>query len=191
MGHALARAAWRRGARVVLVSGPVALPDPEGVEVVGVRTARELLEAVRDRVGEARVVIHAAAVADYRPCDPSDTKLKRADVGEALELKLTANPDVALETRSLVADGAVVVGFALETGDLVPRARAKLEAKGFDLLVANDAAEPGAGFEIDTNRVTLLAADTEPEVLPVMSKDEVAEGVLDRVAALLAGDSTS
>jgi phosphopantothenoylcysteine decarboxylase / phosphopantothenate---cysteine ligase len=185
MGYAIARAAWRRGARVVLVSGPTALDDPEGVEVARVETARELLEAVRARVAEAGVVIHAAAVADYRPQDPSDSKIKRTETGDALGVPLTANPDVASETRAGLRPGAVVVGFALETGDLVARARAKLEGKGFHLLVANDASEPGAGFDVDTNRVTLLAPGTEPEALPLLSKDEVAERLLDRVSGLL------
>jgi phosphopantothenoylcysteine decarboxylase/phosphopantothenate--cysteine ligase len=130
-------------------------------------------------------VIHAAAVADYRPADASASKIKRTEAGEGFTVPLTANPDVAGETRALVADGAVVVGFALETGDLLARAREKLEAKGFDLLVANDATDEGAGFEVDTNRVTLLAPDAEPEPLPLLGKDEVAERLLDRVAARL------
>ena len=184
-GWALARAAWRRGARVTLVSGPVALPDPEGVETVRVETAVAMRDAVAERIGDADVAIFAAAVADYRPADPRPGKLKRADAGEALDVPLTTNPDVAAETRGARRDGAVVVGFALETSDLVDHARAKLQAKGFDLIVANDATEEGAGFEVATNRVTLLAAAGEPEVLPLMTKDDVAEAVLDRVRARL------
>jgi phosphopantothenoylcysteine decarboxylase/phosphopantothenate--cysteine ligase len=185
MGFALARAAWRRGAAVVLVSGPSALADPPGVEVVRIETAAQLREAVLERAGAADVVVHAAAVADYRPADAAPAKLKRHELGDATTVALTANPDVAAESRPRLRPGALAVGFALETDDLLANARAKLEAKGFHLLVANDATEPGAGFEVDTNRVTLLAPDAEPETLPLLSKDEVAERVLDRVEALL------
>jgi phosphopantothenoylcysteine decarboxylase/phosphopantothenate--cysteine ligase len=185
MGFALARAAWRRGARVTLVSGPSCLPAPAGIELVRVESARDLLEAVRARVGGADVIVHAAAVADYRPAVSSPGKLKRSEVGDRLSVALTANPDVAAETRALLRPGAIAVGFALETSDLLEHARAKLEAKGFDLLVANDATDDGAGFDVDTNRVTLLTPGLEPEALPLLSKDEVAERVLDRIEPLL------
>lgn len=186
MGWALARAAWRRGADVTLVAGPTALEDPTGVEVVRVETAREMLGAVEERIAEADVAIYAAAVADYRPAQASEAKIKRASVGETLDVSLTRNPDVAAETAADRKQGALVVGFALETDDLVENATRKLEAKGFDLLVANDLSE-GSGFEWDTNRVTLLRSDAEPEALPLLGKDEVAEEVLDRVANLRGG----
>lgn len=186
MGWALARAAWRRGSDVTLVAGPTSLDDPTGVEVVRVETAREMLAAVEERVGEADVSIYAAAVADYRPPEASEAKIKREKTGETLDLSLVRNPDVARETAAARKEGSVVVGFALETDDLVENAARKLEAKGFDLLVANDLGE-GSGFEWDTNRVTLLRPDAEPEALPLLTKDAVAEEVLDRVARLRGG----
>jgi phosphopantothenoylcysteine decarboxylase/phosphopantothenate--cysteine ligase len=185
MGYALAQAAWRRGADVTLVSGPTSLDFPEGADVVPVETAVEMHEAVADLLPAADVSIFAAAVADYRHARAFDAKVKRGEAGDGLTLELTANPDVALETRSLRKDGSVAVGFALETGDLAANARKKLDAKGFQLLVANDATQEGAGFEVDTNVVTLFSADGAEEALPLLSKDEVAEAILDRVADLL------
>lgn len=185
MGWAIARAAWRRGAEVVLVAGPTSLADPVGVDVVRVESARDMLAAVRGRAEGAALVVHAAAVADYRPEHAADDKVKRADQHGAWSVPLVENPDVAAETRSLLAPDAVSVGFALETRDLLDNARGKLAAKGFDLIVANDANEEGAGFEVDTNRVTFLTADGEPEALPLLSKNEVAEQLLDRVEARL------
>lgn len=189
MGYALAQAAWRRGARVILVSGPGSLPEPEGVETVRVETAREMHDAVAARIGESDVTVFAAAVADFRPGDPKDAKVKRADNADGLSVSLVANPDVAGDTRSARKAGSVTVGFALETHDLLANARKKLEGRGFDLLVANDATAEGAGFDVDTNVVTLLSADGEPESLPLQSKDEVAEAVLDRVARRLGASS--
>ncbi len=189
MGYALAQAAWRRGARVRLVSGPSSLAAPEGVERIQVETAREMLEAVRSQLEEAHVSIFAAAVADYRPREARDRKMKRGGDDAEPTLELTANPDVAADTRGRRAEGSITVGFALETEDLLEHARAKLEAKGFDLLVANPAGEADAGFESETNRVTLLSREGEAEELPLQSKDAVAEAVLDRVAELLPGAS--
>lgn len=187
MGYALAQAAWRRGARVVLVSGPSALPPPEGVELVRVESAVAMKEAVEAALPEADASIFAAAVADFRPEEVRGRKVKRSEEGAELALTLVANPDVAGDTRQARKPGSVVVGFALETQDLVAHAGRKLEAKDFDLIVANDATDEGAGFEVETNRVTLLSADGEPEMLPLQSKHEVAEAVLDRVGARLAG----
>ena len=187
MGYALARAAWRRGARVTLVSGPSDLSDPFGVEVVRVETAVEMKEAVEDVVGDADLTVFAAAVADYRPARPEKGKMKREDAGPGLSLPLTENPDVALETLGARKAGSVSVGFALETDDVVANARRKLEKKEFDLLVANDAGEEGAGFAVDTNRVTLLDREGGSEELPLMTKDEVAEAILDRVEGFVVG----
>jgi phosphopantothenoylcysteine decarboxylase/phosphopantothenate--cysteine ligase len=120
-------------------------------------------------------------VADYRPDEVAQRKLKRGDVGASLTIALTANPDIAHETRALRKSGSLVVGFALETDDLLANAQRKLEAKGFDLLVANDATEEGSGFESDTNRVVILSPEGEAEELPLQTKDEVAEAILDRV----------
>jgi phosphopantothenoylcysteine decarboxylase/phosphopantothenate--cysteine ligase len=186
MGYALAQAAWRRGAEVTLVSGPSALEAPVGVERVSVETAAEMRAAVFGHIGEADVSVFAAAVADYRPAEARPNKIKRDEAGGELHVVLSPNPDVARETASARKPGSLAVGFALETGDLLSRAKRKLEEKAFDLVVANDATEPGAGFEVETNRVTLLARGRPPEALPLLSKDEVAEAVLDRVAELLA-----
>jgi phosphopantothenoylcysteine decarboxylase/phosphopantothenate--cysteine ligase len=185
MGYAVARAAWRRGANVTLVSGPTSLAPPVGVDVVPVQTAVEMYEAVSDLLPGADVSVFSAAVADYRPVAPAEGKLKRGKAGNELALELTANPDIASETRERRRQGSVAVGFALETDDLTANARAKLEAKDFDLLVANEATAEGAGFEVDTNRVTILSPGGGAEELPLMSKDDVAEEILDRVAALL------
>ncbi|MGE0159178.1 MAG: bifunctional phosphopantothenoylcysteine decarboxylase/phosphopantothenate--cysteine ligase CoaBC [Gemmatimonadales bacterium] len=189
MGYALAQAAWRRGADVTLVSGPSALPAPIGVELVRVETAAEMHAAVADRIARADVSVFAAAVADYRPAEARPQKVKREAAGESLAVALAANPDIARATRDARRPGSVSVGFALETTDLVANASRKLDAKGFDLVVANDATEEGAGFEVATNRVTILSRGRDPEALPLLSKDEVAEEVLDRVGALLAAAS--
>lgn len=185
MGYALAQAAWRRGADVTLVSGPSALPEPIGVELVRVETAAQMHDAVAERISLADVSVFAAAVADYRPADARTHKVKREAAGESLAVALAANPDIAKATKSSRRPGSVTVGFALETTDLVANASRKLDAKAFDLVVANDATEEGAGFEVATNRVTILTREGEPEALPLLSKDEVAEEVLDRVGAML------
>ncbi len=185
MGFALAAAAWRRGAEVRVVSGPVALEDPHGVEVLRVETAQEMFDEVSEGLPETDVSIFASAVADFRPADPSEGKLKRADVGPELALSLTENPDVAGGTRERRKTGSIVVGFALETRSLLENGQKKLETKDFDLLVANDATEEGAGFEVDTNRVTLLTPGKPNEELRLLSKDQVAEIILDRVTSLL------
>ncbi|HEX9886382.1 MAG TPA: bifunctional phosphopantothenoylcysteine decarboxylase/phosphopantothenate--cysteine ligase CoaBC [Longimicrobiales bacterium] len=184
MGFALARAAWRRGARVILVTGPVRLDDPEGAEVERVETARDMEAAVRRHLPGSDVSIFAAAVSDYRPSEPVAGKLKRSREGKRLTLELEVNPDVALDTRQLRRKKSVAVGFALETADLVENALSKLTAKGFDLIVANAVADD-SGFESDTNRVTLVGPGGDREALPLLSKDAVAERILDRVAERL------
>ena len=181
MGHALARAAWRRSARVTLVSGPTSLGCPPGVRRVGVQTAREMMAAVAEAIPRADVVIFAAAVADYRPARVRSGKIKRAEEGGAPSVELVTNPDVALDTTELRKPGATVVGFALETDDLLARARAKMERKGFDLIVANHARGAAGGPWGERNAVTLLAPDGPAEELPAMPKDEIAEVVLDRL----------
>ena len=188
MGYALAQAAWRRGAEVTLVSGPSALEPPYGVHLRKVETAVEMEVAVHDVIGEADVSIYAAAVADFRPSDPKSSKVKRAHEPRGLDVPLEENPDIALGSRELRKAGSIAVGFALETDDLIANARGKLERKGFDMIVANDATEEGAGFGTTTNRVTLVRSDAPEERVPLQSKDEVAETILDRVADLM--DST-
>ena len=185
MGYAIAQAAWRRGAEVTLVSGPSSLDPPFGVEVVPVQTAQEMYDAVAARIGGSDVNVFSAAVADFRPADAKDSKVKRAATGDGLTVDLTENPDVANDTRAARKAGSLNVGFALETDDLLAHAAEKLVRKGFDLLVANDATEEGAGFGVSTNRVTLLTPDGSSEALPLLSKDEVAEEILDRVGPLL------
>ncbi len=182
MGFALARAAWLRGADVTLIAGPTALAPPSFVDVVRVDSTQDLLQAVGTALPRADVLIMAAAPADYRPAKADAVKAKRA--AGARDLVLEPTPDVLAQTLEKRKPGAVIVGFALETGDAAAKAKDKLAAKRLDLVVANDAAEAGAGPEVPTNRVTLVTAQ-QTERLELMSKDDVAEQVLDRVAALL------
>jgi phosphopantothenoylcysteine decarboxylase/phosphopantothenate--cysteine ligase len=186
MGYALASAAWRRGADVTIVSGPTSLERPYGPVTGFVESATEMHKAVSELLPRADLAIFAAAVADYRPRQSRAEKVKRSEAGAAWSVDLVTNPDIALETRPLRKPGSVAVGFALETSDLLANAKRKLDGKGFDLLVANDATSEGSGFEVATNQVTLLWRDGRHEALPLLSKDEVAEEILDRVAPLLA-----
>ncbi len=185
MGQAVAAAAWRRGAVVTLVTGPVALDAPTGVDVVRVETARDMDGAVRERMPETDVAVFTAAVADFRPVDPSREKLKRAHTGPELSVDLVANPDVAAGAAKAKRPGSVNVGFALETSDLLENARGKLEKKGLDLIVANSPDDADSGFEVETIRATVLSRTGADEALSLMTKDELAELLLDRVEALL------
>lgn len=186
MGYAIAQSAWRRGGEVCLVSGPSCLDPPFGVEVVSVESALQMRDAVASRIHTVDVSVFAAAVSDYRPEHPADGKLKRGSTGPHWRLDMVENPDIALETAGARSSDGVSVGFALETSDVIDNARAKLEKKGFDIVVANDPGEEGAGFGVETNRVTILTSRGSLEELPLMSKAEVAEEILDRTAALLA-----
>ena len=181
MGYALAEAAARRGAHVVLVSGPVHLPAPEGADWIPVRTTEEMRQAVRDRAPGADVVIMAAAVSDYRPTEARPQKLKRR--GERLVLELEPTPDILAE---LGRDKGrrVLVGFAAETEHLAENSRSKMARKGADMIVANDVTQQGAGFDADTNIVTLFLRDGREIPLPKLSKLEVANRVLDQVLQL-------
>jgi len=179
MGYRVAEAAWERGADVVLISGPVALSDPIGVVVRRVETTLEMEQAVRAELPKADVLIMAAAPADFRPSSPSDGKRPRIDGALAIPMEPTG--DVLDSTRGVRKPGSLMVGFALETGDALAKGLAKLERKGLDLIVVNDALEPGAGFEKDTNRVALLGRDGTRQILPLQSKRDVAEAILDRV----------
>ena len=181
MGYRLAEAARDRGAKVVLVSGPATLPRPHGVEVVPVRSAEDMQRAVAARVGPATVVIAAAAVSDYRPAAASASKVKKTD--GPLTLELVRTPDI-LEGLGEAKGGRVLVGFAAETQDLLRNAAQKLEAKNLDLVVANDVSAPGAGFEAETNAVVILRRDGSRTDVPLASKREVAERILDEVTAL-------
>jgi phosphopantothenoylcysteine decarboxylase / phosphopantothenate---cysteine ligase len=185
MGYRLAEAAWERGAEVILVSGPVELPPPVGVTVRKVESTQELEGALRDVLPRADVLVMAAAPADYRPTDPSGVKRPRID--GALAIPFEPTTDILGATKGLRRAGSVVVGFALETGDAVAKGKAKLERKDLDLIVVNDALEPGAGFEVDTNRVAILDRDGGAQVVPLASKREVADKILDAVEARLGG----
>jgi phosphopantothenoylcysteine decarboxylase/phosphopantothenate--cysteine ligase len=188
MGAALAAAAQRRGAEVTLLLGPSAIAPPVGVTVVAVETARQLQAALATAGEGADVIIMAAAVADYRPAQIATQKLKRGQLGGTTELALVANPDLLAELGARRGSKAapLLIGFAAETQNLVDNARAKLAAKRCDLVVANDVSEPGAGFAVDTNRVTLVDHEGVTEV-PAGTKAAVAHRILDRVVALHAG----
>ncbi len=181
-GYALARVAWRRGGEVCLISGPTLLPVPYGVERVEVRSAREMLNAVLDRFPQADALLMAAAVGDYHPTSCAGHKMKRG--APELTVHLTQNPDILKEVARLKKQ-QVVVGFAAETRDLEAAARRKLEDKGLDLIVANEVNRPDSGFAVNTNEVTIIGRGQLPTRLPLLSKEEVAEKVLDQVAALL------
>lgn len=174
MGYAVARAAVSGGHEVILISGPVSIPPPDGVEFVDVVSARDLLEAVASRIAGCDVLVMCAAVADWRPKAFSDIKLKKRGMSPLLELE--PNPDILAEVLPLKG-GKIYIGFAAETNDLMEEARGKLQRKGLDLIVANDVTKPGAGFEVDTNIVTLITA-MGAESLPLMSKADVATRIV-------------
>ncbi len=178
MGYALAASAWRRGAEVTLITGPTLLPPPPGPTVHAVETAEEMRSALEREVTDADVLVMAAAVADFRPVDPADRKIKKKDAPDTLVLE--SAPDLLRETTGSRSSGCYVVGFALETENGPENARRKLESKGMDLVVLNQVGAD-TGFEATTNRVTLLERDGESESLPLLDKDEVAERILDRV----------
>ena len=183
MGYAIAAAAWRRGAEVTLISGPTSLADPIGMNVQRVETAEQMANAVRAAIADADALIMAAAVADFRPAAPAASKIKKDAAVSAIDLEPA--PDILKSTRPHRAQDLKVIGFALETDAHEANARKKLDEKGLDLIVLNDATEPGAGFEVDTNRVTILRRDSDQaEHLPLLSKNEVADAILDRLAAL-------
>ncbi len=188
-GYAIAEEAARRGARVTLVSGPTALPDPFGCATVRVTTAAEMHAAALEAFADADAVVASAAVADLRPAEPSEHKLKKAASAdtpvEPLALERTAD---ILAGMGAAKDGRVLIGFAAESRDVIASAREKLTGKQLDLVVANDITVPGLGFASDENRVTLVDA-TSAEELPVLSKRALARVVCDRLAALLAAPS--
>ena len=185
MGFAVAAAAALRGAQVTLVTGPVKLKTPRNVRRIDVQTACEMLEAVQGEFTLSDLVVMAAAVADYAPAQPLDQKIKReAQPGETLTLLLKKNPDILKELGEQKTQ-QVLVGFALETNDGVQNARKKLVAKNLDAIVLNTAGEQGAGFETDTNIVTIITADGKTEQLPQLLKFDAANEILNRVVPLL------
>ena len=181
MGFALAEAARDRGAEVTLITAPSHLPEPDGIALVRVRTTAEMKEVVAEAVKEASALIMAAAVADYQPKTSAQTKIKKQSPG--LTLELTRTPDILSEVKGSL----IKVGFAAESADVVANAKKKLAQKGLDLMVANDITEPESGFGADTNKVTIINKEGNVESLPLMSKREVAERILDRVVGLLKG----
>jgi len=183
MGFRLAEAAWERCAEVMLITGPSALADPIGVTVHRVETTAEMAAAVGAALPGADVLIMAAAPADYRAAEAAEAKRPRVE--GALALSLLPTEDILLGSRAARKKGAVIVGFALETGDAVAKGRAKLQKKDLDLIVVNDALEAGAAFEVDTNRVTIVDRGGEATEVPLGSKRAVAEAVLDAVEARL------
>lgn len=181
MGYALADAAARRGAHVILISGPTELHAPAEIDWLPVRSTEEMHRTVRERASAADVVIMAAAVADYRPASPEPKKIKRGAGKMMLELEPTADILAELGRNK---GSKILVGFAAETEHLAENARHKLTAKGADIIVANDVTQEGAGFDTDTNIVTLVSRDGREIALPKMSKFDVANRILDRVAEL-------
>lgn len=185
MGVAVAASAWRRGADVVLVHGPLGVPRPVGVRSITTETTEQMADAVLREIREAQVLVMAAAPSDFRPANATKGKIKKGASG--LSIELAPAPDILLDSMPHRPPQLVVVGFALETADAVAYGRSKLEAKALDLVVVNDATEPGAGFDVDTNRVTLIGRDGESRALPLLSKPDVADAILDEVEVLLSG----
>ncbi len=182
MGYAIAKAAARRGAEVTLVSGPTALKKPPYVETVGVVTAREMFEAVTSRSEGQDVIIKAAAVADYRPARTAGGKIKKG-AGEGLSLELLRTDDILAYLGEHKVPGQILCGFSMETENLVENSRKKLIKKNLDIVAANSLRQEGAGFGVDTNVLTLITREGEEE-LPMLTKDEAAHRLLDRVAEL-------
>ena len=182
MGYALARVARRRGAQVTLITGPTNLSLPSVENIIKVRTAQEMHKAVIDNYKKATVIIKAAAVADYRPKVIASEKIKKDDKPRSIEL--VRNPDIIAEIGQNKKN-IVLVGFAMETKDLLANAREKLEKKNMDLIVANSLREKGAGFKTDTNKITIIDRAGEVQSMPIMTKIEAAEKILERVAGLL------
>jgi phosphopantothenoylcysteine decarboxylase/phosphopantothenate--cysteine ligase len=177
MGHALARVARRRGAEVVLISGPTALPDPQGVRVIRVRTAEEMFNAVMDHVEQTTIVVKAAAVSDWRPVSLFEHKVKKEEMANS---HLEQTPDI-LKALGENKKSRILVGFAAETQDLRENACAKLTAKNLDFIVANIVGQTNSGFGSDTNQVSLFYKDGRTEALPLMDKGELADIILDKV----------
>lgn len=179
MGYAVAEAARDRGAEVVLIAASTSLPDPAGMTVTHVQTASQMKKAVDKAVSKADALIMAAAVADYQPKTTAKSKIKKDS--PTLTLELVRTPDIISEVKG----NFIKVGFAAESEDVIANARKKLKSKGLDLIVANDITSPESGFEVDTNKVTILSRDGKTEGLPLMSKREVAEKILDRVRKMV------
>lgn len=182
MGYAIAQAAAERGAKVTLISGPVNLSAPDGVEVVPVESTRDLYDAMMARCGEADIVIQSAAPADFTPVKQAKQKIKKQN-GSELTLTFAQTPDVAAAVGEKKRPGQILVGFAAETNDVLENAEGKLRRKNLDMIVANDVTAPGAGFDVDTNVVTFVTRE-KTEQMPMLLKSQVAGELLDRVMKL-------
>jgi phosphopantothenoylcysteine decarboxylase/phosphopantothenate--cysteine ligase len=180
MGYAIAEAATRRGAKVILVSGPVAIEAPEGGELIRVETAEEMQNAVISQLDRATIVIAAAAVADFRLRNAAQDKIKRSG---SLTLELEPTPDILAEVSSQRRAGQILVGFAAETANALENGRAKLRKKGLDAIVVNDVSKAGIGFDSERNEVTIIAHDEEVSV-PEAPKQKIAHRILDVVLKL-------
>ena len=182
MGYALARTARRRGAEVTLISGPVSLPAPPGVKLIRVTTAEEMAVLVAQQAGSAEVIVKSAAVADFRPAAYQEQKIKKRQAGLALEL--VKNTDILMELGRKRRPGQLLVGFAAESGDHEAEGRRKLTEKNLDLIVVNDILGKQTGFDVETNQVTLIDK-ADSLVLPLLSKEDTADRIWDKVVALL------
>jgi phosphopantothenoylcysteine decarboxylase/phosphopantothenate--cysteine ligase len=185
MGVAIARAAWRRGADVTLIAGHVDVPIPPEINTLRADTVQAMSRSVAEALPTADVLIMAAAPADFRPAVEASEKIKKA--GGASRIELEPTEDILQSTISRRKKKSLIVGFALETSDGIRNAREKLESKDLDLVVLNNAKEPGAGFGVDTNRVTVIGRNGKQQDLELMSKTDLAEVLLDRVQEELSG----
>jgi phosphopantothenoylcysteine decarboxylase / phosphopantothenate---cysteine ligase len=187
MGVAIARAAWRRGAEVTLIAGHVDVALPPEISTLRAETVQAMSRSVAEALPTADVLIMAAAPADYRPAVEAPQKIKKLRGGAAPKIDLEPTEDILMSTISKRKKKSLIVGFALETNDGIRNAREKLKAKDLDLVVLNNAGEPGAGFGVDTNRVTVIGRNGKQEELELMSKTDLAEVLLDRVEQELSG----
>jgi phosphopantothenoylcysteine decarboxylase/phosphopantothenate--cysteine ligase len=182
MGYALAKAASRRGAAVTLISGPVDLPHPTYMDVVDVTTAQQMYEAVMAHAPQADIILKAAAVADYRPATVAENKVKKTD-GD-LSIPLVRTRDILAELGAQKRPGQFICGFSMETENMVENSQKKLVKKNLDMIAANNLKDPGAGFAVDTNRLTLITAQGTQE-LPLLSKEQAANALLDEILKAL------
>lgn len=185
MGVAVGAAAWRRGADVTLIAGPMSVEPPVGATLVSIETAEQMAAAVGQHLPSADVLVMAAAPADFRPASVAAQKIKKDAAPDAIPV--VPVDDILMATRSLRGPSAIIVGFALETESALAGGRSKLQRKALDMVVVNNASEAGAGFAGDTNRVSFLVGDGEVEDMPLLDKTEVADAILDRVEGLMRG----
>ncbi|MFC1897509.1 bifunctional phosphopantothenoylcysteine decarboxylase/phosphopantothenate--cysteine ligase CoaBC [Chloroflexota bacterium] len=182
MGYAVAETARDRGAAVSLITAPTSLPEPVGMEVVHVRTASEMKEAVTKATAQTNALIMVAAVADYQPKQVAKEKIKKGKA-QSLNLELIRTPDILTEVKG----NFLKIGFAAESKDVVANAKQKLEEKQLDIIIANDITATDSGFDVDTNKVTIIGRDGKADNLPLLTKSEVADKIMDRVVGLLGG----